>query len=392
MSVEKLGSGKYRVRYAVGGRGSPRRSATFDRKRDAELFEASTRRHKAFGDLALLDAGTQPVVDLAREWWQRYAVPNLAGHTLDAYARMLDAHVVPRLGSRRVRDVSPNVVRDFRAKLEASGVGRDSVRKSLVVLQAMFRYAEGSDEWGVRRNPVKGAEKPSAKRQRSVVCLAPSEVEAIRSALLGRGRQWAAALVSVIAYAGLRAPEEVLALEWRHVGRRTIVVEQRNDNGAIVSGQKVKSIGPRSVDLVGPLRRELDEWRMAAGRPPPRTLVFPRGDGEPWRRHDWNNWRRRMWHGAREEAGIESLPPYDLRHAFASLHIRAGTSLPELAEMLGHSPQMTLSTYTHVIRELKGEPVASVEDQILAARRPHVTHGPEERHGGGAAESADLQA
>ena len=266
MSVEKLGSGKYRVRYAIGGRGSPRRSATFDRKRDAELFEASTRRHKAFGDLALLDAGTQPVVDLAREWWQRYAVPNLAGHTLDAYARMLDAHVVPRLGSRRVRDVSPNVVRDFRAKLEASGVGRDSVRKSLVVLQAMFRYAEGSDEWGVRRNPVKGAEKPSAKRQRSVVCLAPSEVEAIRSALLGRGRLWAAALVSVIAYAGLRAPEEVLALEWRHVGRRTIVVEQRNDNGTIVSGQKVKSLGPRSVDLVGPLRRELDDWRMAAGR------------------------------------------------------------------------------------------------------------------------------
>lgn len=42
--------------------------------------------------------------------------------------------------------------------------------------------------------------------------------------------------------------------------------------------------------------------------------------------------------------------------------------------MLGHSPQMTLSTYTHVIRDLKGQPSRSVEEQILAARNPQVTH------------------
>ena len=53
------------------------------------------------------------------------------------------------------------------------------------------------------------------------------------------------------------------------------------------------------------------------------------------------------------------MPPYDLRHAYASLQIRAGVSIPELAERLGHSPQMTVSTYTHVIRELEGEPRVS---------------------------------
>lgn len=31
-------------------------------------------------------------------------------------------------------------------------------------------------------------------------------------------------------------------------------------------------------------------------------------------------------------------------------------SIPELAEQMGHSPQMTVSTYTHVIRDLKGQP------------------------------------
>jgi integrase len=68
-------------------------------------------------------------------------------------------------------------------------------------------------------------------------------------------------------------------------------------------------------------------------------------------------------------------PPYDLRHAFASLQIRAGMSIPELAEQLGHSPQMTVMTYTHVIRELKGEPRMSAEKQINRARRK--TRGPQ---------------
>lgn len=374
MSIDKLPSGRYRVRYAVGGRGSGRHSATFERKRDAELFEASIKRHKAFGDLALLNAGTQTVEELAREWFERYALPNLAGPTLDSYTQMLDKHIIPRVGSRRVRDISPNVVRDLRAKLERAGVGRDSVRKSLVVLQAMFRYAEGSDEWGVMRNPVKAVEKPSGKRARAVVCLAPRQVEAIRTELLSRGKPWAATLISVIAYSGLRAPEEVLALQWRHVGRQTILVEQHNEDGEIVAGQKVRSRPPRAVDLVAPLRQDLAEWRMASGRPAANSLVFPRADSAPWRRHDYGNFRRRLWHPAREAAGVEALPPYDLRHAFASPHIRAGTSVPELAEMLGHSPQMTLSTYTHVIRELKGTPIASVEDQILAARNPRVAH------------------
>ena len=76
----------------------------------------------------------------------------------------------------------------------------------------------------------------------------------------------------------------------------------------------------------------------------PQGLIFPRRDGDPWVRHDYQNWRRRIWHPAREQAGVESLPPYHLRHAFASLQIRAGVSIPELAEQLGHAPQMTLST------------------------------------------------
>jgi integrase len=278
---------------------------------------------------------------------------------------MLVSHIQPRLGAMRVGEVNAEVIADFRAKLEAAGVGRHSVRQSMVVVQAMYEQAI---RWGwVQINPVKAVRKPSAKRERAVVCLAPSQVEAIRGVLLARERLYAAAMVSLVAYQGLRIPEELLGLEVKHVRKNTLLVEQRNIGGEIVRGQKVRGFHPRAIDLLDPVRRDMHEYLLATGIRS--GVLFPRRDGAPWRLHDYNNWRRRVWKKAREMAGVDPLPPYDLRHAFASLQIRAGMSIPELAEQMGHSPQMTVLTYTHVIRELKGEPRIPAEKQMKRARR-----------------------
>jgi integrase len=151
------------------------------------------------------------------------------------------------------------------------------------------------------------------------------------------------------------------------VCERTLLVEQRNTDGEIVAGQKVRGFHPRAIDLLEPVKRDIRAYLLATGIRS--GLLFPRADGKAWRSYDWKNWTRRVWHAAREGAGIESLPPYDLRHAFASLQVRAGLSIPELVEQTGHSPAMTLNTYAHVIRELKGEPIVSAEEQVEQARR-----------------------
>ena len=364
MSVTKTADGRWIVRWYVAGRGSPRRQRTFDRKADANTFEMEVRRRRALGELALFERRDRTIEELAREWWRRHAIPNLAHWTLTGYERMLASHIQPHLGSMRLVAVTPEVVADFRARLEGAGVGRHSVRQSLIVLQTMFTHAI---RWGwVQTNPVKAVAKPSARRQRAVVCLAPAQVEAIRGELIARDKLYVATLVSLVAYQGLRIPEEVLALEVRHVRANTVLVEQRNIAGTIVAGQKVRGFHPRAIDWVEPARRDVTEYIVAMGLR--RGPLFPRADGSPWLLHDYKNWCRRVWHRAREAAGIDRLPPYDLRHAFASLHIRAGMSIPELAEQMGHAPAMTLATYTHVIRELKGLPAVSAAEQIDQAR------------------------
>jgi integrase-like protein len=125
------------------------------------------------------------------------------------------------------------------------------------------------------------------------------------------------------------------------------------------------------VDLLQSLRKDLAEWRLACGRPRDTELVFPSAGSGPWMDHDYRNWRRRTYKVAAEAAGLESTRPYDLRHSFASLLIHEGRlSIVEIAAQLGHSPSMTLSTYAHVIAELKGTRRISADRQIMRARTP----------------------
>ena len=148
--------------------------------------------------------------------------------------------------------------------------------------------------------------------------------------------------------------------------RNTLLVEQRNVDGKIIGGQKVRGFHPRAIDLLDPVAAtcvntcSLTESakgcssRAETASPGGYTTTRTGADG--------------LAFGA-SQGWDRGLPPYDLRHAFASLQIRAGMSIPELAEQMGHSPQMTVGTYTHVIRELKGQPIMAAEGQIEQARR-----------------------
>jgi hypothetical protein len=99
-------------------------------------------------------------------------------------------------------------------------------------------------------------------------------------------------VVSLVASQRVRTPEELLALEVKHILKNTLLVEQRNVVGKIVGGQKVRGFHPRAIDLLDPVRRDVQEYLLATGLRS--GLPFPRRDGEPWRLYDYNNWRRRV--------------------------------------------------------------------------------------------------
>jgi hypothetical protein len=128
----------WEVRYREGGR---HRSRVFDRKADAEDFQADVRRRKRLGTLTHLHAGDQLLADFGVEWWRLHARPNLQESTLRRYSSMWDRHVLPHLGRYRLKEIIPEVVANYRAELTAAGVGDASTRKALFMLQAVMGFA-----------------------------------------------------------------------------------------------------------------------------------------------------------------------------------------------------------------------------------------------------------
>jgi integrase len=213
-------------------------------------------------------------------------------------------------------------------------------------------------------------------------------VERVRACLSARD----AALVSVLAYAGLR-PGEALALRWRDVGGRTILVQRASDGVGGVKMTKTRS--SRSVRLLSPVAADLKAWRLASGRPDDDTLVFPGIEERTVTREAWKSWTRRTWvsawrdaadaaaRTAGKEPGTEAgtraahaadlyrerVPRvYDLRHSYVSLLLAEGRAIHYVAVQAGHDPQLTLSTYGHLLAEYAEGERIDAEREIAKAR------------------------
>src|SRR5215208_761237 len=245
------------------------RSKTFDKLGDARAYEGKLRMLKRTGALADLDAGSEPLAEFVEEWWRVHAGPNLERATLRAYATLWNGHALPRLGAIPLRELTPQTIAHFRADLEQAGVGVEAIRKTMTMLQGVLQRAV---EWGrVPSNAVKMTRKPPKQLRPAVEAIPPERIEVMRALLLERGRLRDAALVSVLAYAGLR-PQEALALEWRHVRERTLLVERALSDGELKVLKNRRQ--PRTVELLAPLRDDLAAWRAGQGDPPATAPLF----------------------------------------------------------------------------------------------------------------------
>ncbi|MGH8317609.1 MAG: tyrosine-type recombinase/integrase [Steroidobacteraceae bacterium] len=97
-----------------------------------------------------------------------------------------------------------------------------------------------------------------------------------------------------------------------------------------------------------PLSREGSEFfdETTAGRAGD-ELVFPRHDGQPWKRMDASRYMARA-------SVTAKIPPaatfHDLRRSYASLLINRGTDAEVIRELLGHADlRMTVRAYAHLL-------------------------------------------
>lgn len=355
MSVHKIQNGRYEVRYREGGR---QHSRAFDRKGDADKWEAESRRIRQRGGIVPPRVGGLTLLDLTAEWLHQ---KQLDQTTFKFYEESFDRYIQPYLGDYPVHLLTAPVVRDWQQRLLSKGTGPASVGKVGTMLKQILDYGLAGEH--IARNPAATLKRPEHKRKRGKAC-STEQIESMRAWMLDRERIGDAALISILGYVGTR-PGEALALQWADVRKGSLSITKSIADGRVKS---TKTGEDRVAMLPKAVSKDLARWKLLS--PSVKGLVFPRPkDGEPWRKTDWTNWRNRYFRRAVEAAGIEGrFRPYDLRHTCASLMIDAGCPVTEVAAQLGHSPQTCLTTYAHELAGRRMEAASEIDGVIEKTR------------------------
>ncbi len=344
---------------------SRQRAQTFKLKRDAEAFEAKVVLAKRSGIVDDLDAGKVSFSAFTSEWWKLHG-DALAPKTRQVYKSLLKNHLTPKLSGTELRRINTRKVSGLQAQMLKDGVGRETTRKTIALLQGMLERAV---EWGrIPYNPARSVKKPSQARDRPPNRIEPKTVEKIRRDMIEKGLHRDAAMVSLLAYAGLR-PGEMLALTWGDVGTKSISVTKAVSMGEV---RGTKTGAERTVALLKPLASDLDAWRARSAKvndTSAGSLLFPKKGGGVWTDADFRNWRKRHYAPVARDAGVPSPRPYDLRHSFVSLLFVEHRNPVEIAAMLGHSPDTLFKDYAGVIAELAGQRKRSATTIIETARK-----------------------
>ena len=242
--LRRASDGSWRWRYRVRWQDpatNQRRVEEVDTVEEALDVRAHLRLARRRG---LLEELTRGEITLAAffetEYWPNDARRNLQLNTRKTYLPVWYGHLKPRLGHLWLRELNPPTIQLLREQMEEDGIGAPTIRRAMAILQAVCRYALVRGE--LSANPVKDVRKPPTPRALAVVGISPRQVESLRVVFIkgfvehltlknGQTRQIphnadpvSAMLVSLLAYEGLR-PEDALALEDRHIGKGTILVE-----------------------------------------------------------------------------------------------------------------------------------------------------------------------
>lgn len=288
MSIQKRGQA-YVVRWRRDGRQHAR---SFVRKADAQAFELEQRRAGQMGAFAAAAPSRQTLDTLLDEWWASRSIL-WAASTREHREQALKRWIRPYVGGVQLRDLGRRRVEEWRAVIVQDGAKPRTANHALGVLSAALTAAVDANR--IPANPCYGVRPvPEGKPQRRA--LTPDEVERICAAMPQLRDRVA---VTVMAYAGLR-PGEMLALRWDAVGEHLILVDR---SWSYNEQRDTKTGRARTVELVGPLREDLDALRP--GRAEPGALVVPSETGGYV---DLHNWRRRVWTTACAGAGVKAAP------------------------------------------------------------------------------------
>ena len=188
-------------------------------------------------------------MELADEWRASVAV-NLKGSTTRAAKSHLRAHIVPKLGSLHLTEITTKAVQEFVAHLAGGGRSRKTVENVLLTLSSLLKTARA---WGYACGDFRFADLtlPREGVKKEPRCFTDDEVRKIIRA----APEPLSTIVAVTAVLGLRIGE-TLALRKSDVDFDNHVIRIRQSVDAAT--RKVGAVKSQTSSADLPMPRELE--------------------------------------------------------------------------------------------------------------------------------------
>jgi integrase len=302
--------------------------------------------------------------DIAEDWYERGRFErDWSASTQVDYRSVLDAHLLPEFGTRRIETITDKQIEQWRDRLAKDGKRtRKTVNKIVTQAHAIFQHA--IDHFGLVANVV-----AKVKRLRESNDAArfdfysPEEIDLLvaiaakgrhrdpsrpaisdtERALRGEEDQQDAAIYLTAALEGLRR-SELLALLWEDVDFEQSSIRVYEGYSAKTKG-KPKSRKSRTVPMVDKVAHTLNELKQRGHHTVRGDHVFVSRDGTPL---DGSALRRR-YIATLDAAGLRRLRFHDLRHTFGSLAINVA-SIVQVQAWMGHDIKTTMRYLHHKSR------------------------------------------
>jgi integrase len=207
-------------------------------------------------------------------------------------------------------------------------------------------------------NPVRGLRKVPAEPRDEVRPLTPAQLEALIDRFAGRDR----VIVVLAGQLGLR-PQEIRKVPWHGFNGATLTIGRAHT--------KASARRARTIDVPTATAAHLHRWQLESGRPlGDRPIVGPMTESALTQ---WG-WKH-LGPAVHKLTGRDDVTCYTLRHTHASALHYCGYTVPAAARRLGHSGQVHLGYYAHVIDALEGRPQHANLDALIAAARNESSAG-----------------
>jgi integrase len=273
--------------------------------------------------------------------------PKLKARTRAEYKRLVDLHILPDYGSRRIDQVARADV----SKLHAAH--KVTPRQANHILAVLSKIMSWSEDQGWREegtNPCRRIAKYRENRRERFLTI--DEVKRLGKVLQAAEENftqnlYAIAAIRLLLLTGMRL-SEVLTLKWEYVdlGRRLILLPDSK------TGFKPVALNPPALELLKPLPRVKDNPFVIVGH----------------KKNDHLKDLQTPWRTLRGEAELGNCRIHDLRHSYASFAAASGASLPMIGALLVHKHVATTARYTH----LANDPVQQLNDHIGSMIGKHL--------------------